>query len=170
MIDDAAAEENLAPSSTRRHGRFGRGYLSAVASTALCYGTLLVVTNLLEDPVATFALMSSPVMVCVIALALTIMAIVTAAAAIGPCLATLWFADISESKGPWLFILAGAATGYVLGPLFGALVPQIGAFTGPDDPIVFGDRLAAGLSSIGPMFAISGAVGGMVFWRIGRRP
>ena len=151
--------------STPQSSRAVPGYLGAVAAATLVYAVQRNMVALLMDslsPLQTDHLL-------MLSAAVLIIAVVIGVVTLGPWLLAVELAERLNIRNPWYFALWGAAVGLALGPPLFALWPGSVLDGEAVPPWYYADRLALDFLEVGPVFALSRAVGGVTTWWINGR-
>ncbi len=141
------------------------GYFGSVAAATLIFAAATMLRDVMAHRPDPFR----PDLLEVRAIIAVIYGVVTTFAALLPCLAAEWLAALLHVRTAWYFALWGAATGLALGPCVLALNRGLATDSPPPMPDLWVDRYALMLPSNGPMFALSGLVGGLTYWWISSR-
>ena len=138
------------------------GYMAGVAAAALTFVAATTLRDAVvrgQDPLRSDLLVIKAVVV-------VIYGVVTAFTALLPCISAEKLAALLQVRNVWYFALWGAATGLALGPCVLALNRGLATDSPPPLPDLWVDRYALTLPDVGPMFALSGFVGGLTYWWI----
>lgn len=142
-----------------------QGYLGAVAAATLAFAVQRNMASLLVDSLSPL----QPDHLLILSAAVLIFAAVTGVAALGPWLLVVQLAERVNIRNPWYYALWGAVVGLALGPAVFALWPGSVLDGEAVPPWRYTDRLVLDFLNVGPVFALSGAVGGVTHWWISGR-
>lgn len=152
--------------STPSPNRAVQGYLGAVAAATLAFAVQRNMAFLFVDSLSPLQLDH----LLILSVAMSIIAVVTCVVALGPWLLAVQLAERIGIRSLWYYALWGTTAGLVLGPPVFALLPGFMLEGEAVMPWFWTDRLVVDLLNVGPVFAISGATGGAIYWWInGRR-
>jgi hypothetical protein len=136
------------------------GYLGAVLAATLSFWATFMIRDAIDTGLNPFR-PDRFVMMVLVTLPFSVAA---AASALAPFLIARKIAEWTGIQAAWYYAVSGALTGLVLVPLGFALS---GAWE-PEVPFLQGTLSA--VANAGPWFMLCGAIAGLTFWRICRRP
>jgi len=151
--------------STPQSSRAVPRYLGAVAAATLTYAVQRNMVALLVESLSPL----QPDHLLMLSAAVVIIAAVIGVVALGPWLLVVQLAERVNIRNPWYYALWGAVVGLALGPTVFALWPGSVLDGEAVPPWRYTDRFVLDLLNVGPVFALSGAVGGVTYWWINGR-
>lgn len=151
--------------STPQSSRTVPGYLGAVAAATLAYAVQRNMVALLMDslsPLQTDHLL-------MLSTAVFVLAVVIGVVTLGPWLFVVQLAERLNIRSLWCYVPWGAAVGLALGATVFALWPGSVLDGEAVPPWHYTDRFVLDFLNVGPVFALSGAVGGVTTWWVNGR-